>query len=411
MIDRTPEIVAAALDRERRRNARRVCFIRFAAVTAFELLCLGQGLGAGFDGWRRMIPAMSLYWLASAALAAAAWRRPASHRWTGLGLALVDAPMVYWIQSSSMSHSLSAQGVASFALALFCLFAALSTLSLDRRLTAAVLGVGGALELALMSQAGAYPGARAAALVVLGTSGAAAWYLVARVHSLISAVAREGLKREKLGRYFSPAVAERLQRKDRAAPEACEVTILFSDIRDFTALSETLAPEQVVAMLNEYHGRMVEAIFKHNGTLDKFIGDGIMDYFGAPMADAEHAKRAIDCALEMQSELTAINEARGRRGEPVLRVGIGVHTGKVVVGDIGSPERRLEYTAIGDAVNVASRIEGLTKVRGAAVLVSQATRDRAAGDFVWTDGEPMAIKGKSDPVFVFVPRAKDVSLN
>src|SRR5262249_5691049 len=151
--------------------------------------------------------------------------------------------------------------------------------------------------------------------------------------------------------------------------ETREVTILFADLRDFTSLSERLTGTQVVAMVNEFHGRMVSALFSHGGTLDKYLGDGLMAYFGAPVASAD---RAVRCALAMQRALDALNVERTARGESALHMGIGIHTGTVVLGDIGAPQRR-EYTAIGDAVNVASRIQGLTKMHGVPILLSEET--------------------------------------
>jgi adenylate cyclase len=212
-------------------------------------------------------------------------------------------------------------------------------------------------------------------------------------------------------RFLDPRVVtsliERGEIDYRNNAEAREVTVLFSDIRGFTALSEVSRPEDVVAMLNGYFSRQVEVIFTHGGTLDKFMGDAIMAFWGAPVSQADHARLAVTAALEMSAALADLRGQLGSLGA-ALEIGIGIHTGRAVAGFIGSKDR-LDYTVIGDTVNLATRIEGVTKGI-ARILVSETTRDAIGDSFDWRDRGFHHVKGREQPVRLFEPLLKADSL-
>lgn len=193
----------------------------------------------------------------------------------------------------------------------------------------------------------------------------------------------QGLKeREQLklnfARYVSHQVLERVLSSEEGAKvegELKEITVLFSDLRHFTLIAEKLPPEEVVSLLNEYFEAMLDSIFKYEGTLDKFIGDGILVEFGAPLDDPFHEKHAVQAALSMQKGLERLRKKWSKEGKPLLESGIGIHTGKAIVGNIGT-EKRLEYTAIGDTVNRAIALERATKELKKPILISRETFEK-----------------------------------
>jgi class 3 adenylate cyclase len=209
------------------------------------------------------------------------------------------------------------------------------------------------------------------------------------------------------GQYVSDVVVDKLiadGQRPNLSGEKLQVSVLFSDIRNFTTISEKLDAEEVVEMLNAYFGRTCEPIMEHGGMVNKFIGDAVMAIFGSPVHYDDHARRALlaaqDMAREAESFKTWMKERFPDRGLPEFGIGIGVHSGPAVMGDIGSVKRR-EFTAIGDTVNAASRLEGVTKDLGC-VVVASAASITAAGEGIRTGRrEVVHVKGKAEPIEVF----------
>jgi adenylate cyclase len=211
---------------------------------------------------------------------------------------------------------------------------------------------------------------------------------------------REVLK-ETFGKYVTREIRDEiLAGRVSLEGQACEVTILFSDLRDFTPWVAATSPREVVGDLNAYFTEMERAIREHRGLVLQFIGDEIEAAFGAPIADPAHAERAVRAALEMRRRLAAWNAERERAGKFPLRHGIGIHTGQVLAGNIGSPER-LSYALVGDPVNVASRIQNLNKEFESDILVSGETRRLLDGAFELQPLPAVRLKGKVDEVEVF----------
>jgi adenylate cyclase len=219
----------------------------------------------------------------------------------------------------------------------------------------------------------------------------------ARSHEELS---RSAMQRQAFERYLNTAIVDRIMANPgeiQLGGENLSATILFADIRGFTRMSGNMAPEVVVELLNEYFTEMTDVIFDNGGTLDKYLGDGMMAVFGAPIARHDDAARSAKTAIEMQRSLAALNRQWQARGQNVLRVGIGINTGQVTAGNIGS-SKRMDYTVIGDAVNLASRL--CSNAAGGQILISELTQSQLQYQFATRRLQPILVKGKETPVEV-----------
>ncbi|MEM9359875.1 MAG: adenylate/guanylate cyclase domain-containing protein [Pseudomonadota bacterium] len=217
-------------------------------------------------------------------------------------------------------------------------------------------------------------------------------------------------QRSALSRYFSPNIVREISTNSQSLdhPKVQPVAVLFADMVGFTAITERLPPDALVELLREFHGKLAEKAFAHGGTVDKYIGDAIMVHFGTPNSKPDNAVQALACASEMVASIKVWNAARAPLGEPAIRIGVGVHFGDVIVGNIGEA-RRLEYTVLGDTVNVASRLEHLTRDLNASLVVSddliEAVRTQGVDPTVVAPGLKKdtlrTVRGRSEPVSIW----------
>jgi adenylate cyclase len=242
-------------------------------------------------------------------------------------------------------------------------------------------------------------------LLLLIVSGTLA-LVVSRSRRLVFRQAVVERERANLARYFSPTMLDELAEIDVPLGQTRRqnVAVLFADIVGFTTLAAQRTPEEVIALLRDFQGRMEGCAFAYRGTVDKYIGDAAMVTFGTPYPAPDDARRALGCALAMLEAMTEWNRQRVGAGEPPIRIGIGIHYGPAVLGDIGS-KRRLEFAVVGDTVNVASRIEGLTRTLAVDLLASEAfmsrAREEGADTGAFVDLGMQTLRGRDEPVRVW----------
>jgi adenylate cyclase len=241
-------------------------------------------------------------------------------------------------------------------------------------------------------------------LQVLSSIGAQTAQFIQNIH-LARKVEQDALTREKFLRMLSPNLAEQVLNGKLSVERggvSCDMTVMFADIRGFTSMSAEKTATEVVEMLNEYFELMVEIIFKYEGTLDKFVGDAVMVVWGAPVAHPDDPLRAVKTAVEMLATLDDLNRVRASRGQPPLAVGVGINTGEGVAGYMGST-KKMEYTVIGNTVNVASRL--CSKAGPGEIIISEMTYQRLNGQFPGESLPPAQVKGIAKPLKIYrIPR-------
>jgi adenylate cyclase len=371
-------ILNEEIEKERLRNGFTLCRIRVLTVSIFFFLHIMMGYGFGKDKFKGKEIIFFSYLIIALVLIYLPFAKKYVKSIREFSIPLLDIPMTYlifnaWILSIDEEPVFRILGVLALAFMIF--FTNLSGLFFSGKVTVPVTLAAIASVIPLFLLTKTPDDTIVTGVLLLVMTGYSSYRISRRVKSLVSNAAQKQSLNEKLSRYFAPEVAIAIENKQQSQQRIFDVTVLFTDIRDFTKMSSTMDGEHVISMLNEIHEHLVSCIFLTGGTLDKYLGDGVMAYFGAPVVNENHADRALECAVMMRSQIEEYNRKRTARGEKPIQIGIGLHSGPAIIGDIGAEIRR-EFTIIGDTVNTASRLEGLTKVHKIDILLSSATRDR-----------------------------------
>ncbi len=232
-------------------------------------------------------------------------------------------------------------------------------------------------------------------------------YLVNMIYGFFTETKARRFLKQSFGLYVPPEIVHEMQySKDNISlgSEKREMTVLFTDIRGFTTIAESLDPQELSALMNAFLTPMTATVHRHRGAVDKYMGDAMMAFWGAPLVDIDHAQHAVEAAMEMTRKISQINTGFVARGWPKIKMGIGLNSGSMSVGNMGS-EFRMAYTILGDAVNLGSRLEGLTKVYEVDIIVSESTANSVPG-YAFRELDKVRVKGKSEPITIFEPLAK-----
>ncbi|MEN9826446.1 MAG: hypothetical protein RI953_2191 [Pseudomonadota bacterium] len=401
----TDDALSSQFDAERTANTRILAYVRLTLVSIFFAVHLLLGWGFGIESNRGKEIVFLLYLVVALLLLIAANRKQTFGGVVTYALPLIDVPCAYlilyqWSSAwSGIAAPITQASIGLLALSFMMLVTQLAGFYFSTRYTL-MTGFVGMIAMIVLANEGNVPrDSIIFGVFLMASTCFVGHYLTKRFKALVVRFHDEQSNREKMSRYFSPVVVDFLTSGKEINREGKEmdVTVLFVDIRDYTRITENMSGHEVVRLLNSVHERLVKCIFDSGGTLDKYIGDGLMAYFGAPIADSGHADKAVECAEQMKQAIAELNKSRAANSEAPLNIGIGLHSGVAVVGDVGAEFRR-EYTVIGDTVNTASRVEALTKKHSIDVLATEAVFNRLSNPKKLTFVAEDVVRGRSTSV-------------